>query len=447
VSLLTWNVPEEFRELVLESNSGKTVLLADQGLESVPLWLKELTTLTTLDLSGNKLVAVPDWLGSLTALTTLNLGGNRLTAVPGSLGKLTALRTLDLGGNRLTAVPKSLGNLTALTALNLGRSYRPTAKPTDARPVNGPSPALQQMDVTLLRIATTVDFPRPFPRTPDLGGNRLTTVPKSLGKLTALHTLDLSGNRLTTVPKSLGKLTALRTLDLSGNRLTGIPESLGKLTGLTTIDLNGNWLTGIPESLGKLTALRTLDLSGNRLTGIPESLGKLTGLDSLDLEDNPLSVLPQQLADLRTDGLRLRLTSKQQHDVTFVTSSPTWSGELLDRVWARSRSLLVPSVSLSAVLAAADTTDPAAAILQLYTWERDRLLTLAKGTAGAAFTVLTALIAVVFGSKTDASGIALSLAAALVVMFLFWGGFLLAGLGRLAEEYATALDLRKDDDD
>jgi Leucine-rich repeat (LRR) protein len=394
-------VPEEFRELVLESNSGKTVLLADQGLESVPLWLKELTTLTTLDLSGNKLVAVPDWLGSLTALTTLNLGGNRLTAVPGSLGKLTALRTLDLGGNRLTAVPKSLGNLTALTALNLGRSYRPTAKPTDARPVNGPSPALQQMDVTLLRIATTVDFPRPFPRTPDLGGNRLTTVPKSLGKLTALHTLDLSGNRLTTVPKSLGKLTALRTLDLSGNRLTGIPESLGKLTGL----------------------------------------------DSLDLEDNPLSVLPQQLADLRTDGLRLRLTSKQQHDVTFVTSSPTWSGELLDRVWARSRSLLVPSVSLSAVLAAADTTDPAAAILQLYTWERDRLLTLAKGTAGAAFTVLTALIAVVFGSKTDASGIALSLAAALVVMFLFWGGFLLAGLGRLAEEYATALDLRKDDDD
>jgi hypothetical protein len=121
----------------------------------------------------------------------------------------------------------------------------------------------------------------------------------------------------------------------------------------------------------------------------------------------------------------------------------TWPGQVLDRIWMRLRALFVPSVSLTAVLAATAAADPAASILQLYSWERDRLLTLAKGAAGAAIIVLTALIASAIEGKVVTSQTVLFLAAALVAGLLFWGGFLLSGLRRLAEEYIGALDLKE----
>jgi hypothetical protein len=109
----------------------------------------------------------------------------------------------------------------------------------------------------------------------------------------------------------------------------------------------------------------------------------------------------------------------------------------------RLRSLFVPSVSIAAVAAAAGTDDAATAVLQFYTWERDRLLTLAKGAAGAAVTVLTGLIAAGIEGKFASNSAVLFLASALVGILLLWGGFLLTGLRRLAEEYTTALGLAR----
>ena len=123
--------------------------------------------------------------------------------------------------------------------------------------------------------------------------------------------------------------------------------------------------------------------------------------------------------------------------------APAHDGQRLDNAWIRLRSLFVPSVSLAAVRAASRTDDAAAAILQLYDWERDRLLTLAKGTAGAAVTVLTGLIATAVEEKTKLNAITLVPTAALVVVLLGWSGFILTGLRRLAEDYSTALTIKR----
>ena len=83
--------------------------------------LAELDRLATLDLSGNRLTgAVPGAvLASLPNLTSLNLGDNLFTgantltgALPAQLDALTSLTTLDLSGNAgLTATPARLGTL------------------------------------------------------------------------------------------------------------------------------------------------------------------------------------------------------------------------------------------------------------------------------------------------------------------------------------------------
>lgn len=117
-------------------------------------------------------------------------------------------------------------------------------------------------------------------------------------------------------------------------------------------------------------------------------------------------------------------------------------GGLLDRFWIVLRSWFLPSVPVWAVLIAATTGDSAeAAVLQLYEWERDRLLTLAKGAGGAAVTVLAGLLATGFGGKTGVNSVTFFVAAPLVGILLLWGGFVLAGLRSLAEQYPVALEL------
>ena len=261
----------------------------------MPESLGNLTSLTMLDLKGNRLTSVPESLGNLTSLTMLDLKGNRLTSVPESLGNLTGLTMLDLKGNRLTSVPESLGNLTGLTDLDLSGNQL-TSVPEWLGNLTG---------LTML----------------DLKGNRLTSVPEWLGNLTGLTDLDLNGNQLTSLPGWLGNLTALTRLGLGGSQLASVPEWLGNLTGLTDLGLSGNQLASVPEWLGNLTGLTDLDLNRNQLTSVPEWLGNLTGLTRLDLGENKLTSVPEWLGNL-TGLTGLSLGGSQ------LASAPEWLGNL-----------------------------------------------------------------------------------------------------------------------
>ena len=237
---------------------------------TIPTELGSLTSLTSLDLSGNSLWGtIPTELGSLTGLTSLDLSGNSLSGpIPTELGSLTSLTSLDLSGsltyldlsgNNLTgSIPTELGSLTNLTSLDLN--------------VN------------------------------NLGG----TIPTELGSLTNLTSLDLNYNFLDgTIPAELGSLTNLTYLDLNYNYLDGmIPGELGSLTNLTHLDLNYNFLEGaIPAELGSLTSLTYLDLRNNYLTGeIPEAFSNLSNLTSLYLSGNSLTGCISETLPYTTDN-------------------------------------------------------------------------------------------------------------------------------------------------
>jgi hypothetical protein len=115
-------------------------------------------------------------------------------------------------------------------------------------------------------------------------------------------------------------------------------------------------------------------------------------------------------------------------------------GDGEERVWARVRSLFVPTVSVVAVCDLIGLDDAEDAAKQLYDWERDRLFTLAKGLGAASVGVVTTLLIDAAESKVTSTTLAW-LASALVAMLLLWAGFILTGLRRLAEEYPVALTL------
>jgi hypothetical protein len=103
--------------------------------------------------------------------------------------------------------------------------------------------------------------------------------------------------------------------------------------------------------------------------------------------------------------------------------------------------LVVPRVPISALADASLLDNAEPIVTKLYEWERDRLMTLAKGTGGAAVStaalIVTASITRVKDSTLVAPiAIGLSL---LILLLLLWAAVILIGLRRHSEELSAAL--------
>jgi internalin A len=83
----------------------------------------------------------------------------------------------------------------------------------------------------------------------DLSGNDLERLPSEIGRLQSLEKLILGkfdyqtyqskGNRLTTIPKGIFRLTHLKELHIPYNQITAIPDEIAKLAKLTSLQLGG----------------------------------------------------------------------------------------------------------------------------------------------------------------------------------------------------------------
>ncbi|XP_034442460.1 fibromodulin a [Hippoglossus hippoglossus] len=105
----------------LEGMDNLTILyLHDNALTDMSTSLKALTSLTLLDISGNKLTKVPEALPD--HLHQLYLESNSIDSVPADfLGGLTQLQYVRMGHNQLTdkGIPPNTFNVTGLVELDL----------------------------------------------------------------------------------------------------------------------------------------------------------------------------------------------------------------------------------------------------------------------------------------------------------------------------------------
>ncbi|MFX1410032.1 MAG: leucine-rich repeat domain-containing protein, partial [Promethearchaeota archaeon] len=98
--------------------------------------------------------------------------------------------------------------------------------------------------------------------------------PKSKGHILAL---DLAGQKINTIPHSVGLLSKLEHLNLWNNNLISLPESIEALSKLKSLYLDWNNFKIIPEiKWERLRSLNKLNLNNNvLLKKIPDSLFKL----------------------------------------------------------------------------------------------------------------------------------------------------------------------------
>jgi leucine-rich repeat protein SHOC2 len=386
-------------------------------LRNLPASIANLQHLTWLSLSLNRLTVFPESITGLTNLTGLLLNGNQMVVLPASISKLTNLTYLDITGNPLIDL-SVLNNLPKLKTVkfwgvNLPRKYWVDLKSLTSalQLIDGAiveyqiklenfkhlskqsliglpnnldelSPPKNEKDKNINHPPESLSFigrasKKIFgdlrdsleSKVPDchlhLVGNKLTSLPFDIGKLTQLTCIELRGNKLTSLPASIGNLANLSHLDLRNNQLTFLPSSIDNLINLTHLYLGGNLFDSLPDAIGELKKLTHLYLNSNSLTSLPTSIRFLSELTSLDLLGNPLTDLSilQHLPKLQpVHFMGLYLPRR------YWTKLSEWKAEwLLDEPNAELRRRLIQQIGYERICQELQT-------IKLDTWREYTLL-------------------------------------------------------------------------
>jgi internalin A len=151
--------------------------LSNLGLRKVPDELKRLSSLRSLDISGNPLTQIPAWFSEMTSLQRLTLGGGRLGKLPEQIKSLLKLRHLSCVNSRLTSIPSWIRELKELETLCFAQ-------------------------------------------------NLITSIPIEISYLRKLTGFDLQQCRVERLNSELASLGSLRTLKLKGNPIAELPEEI-----------------------------------------------------------------------------------------------------------------------------------------------------------------------------------------------------------------------------
>mmetsp|Transcript_8719 Transcript_8719/g.13447 ORF Transcript_8719/g.13447 Transcript_8719/m.13447 type:complete len:1175 (-) Transcript_8719:1036-4560(-) len=280
----------------------KTLPPLSGGLYSLP-FLKE------LDISFNFLTGTlpAGGIAKLSTITTLNLSGNQLKGnLPNELFEASELTLLDLSDNEFHGtLSPNVEKLKNLHHLNLSTSGISGTLPSELGSITD----LLHLDVSSNRVIGG-NIPTEFGRLINLKhldmkeNNFSGTLPSYLGQLHKLQFLNMSSNRFSgVIPSDIGNLVSLKILKSHVNDLNGsIPSEFENLFQLEELDLYLNNLSGpLPSGIEKLTSLKRLSLFHNSLTGkIPSGLGLLTNLQELFLYSNDLTgPIPSEIGNLR----------------------------------------------------------------------------------------------------------------------------------------------------
>ncbi|XP_028893963.2 toll-like receptor 6 [Zeugodacus cucurbitae] len=275
-------------------NNLHTLLLSHNRLKYLDAYaLNGLYVLSLLSLDNNALIGVhPEAFRNCSSLQDLNLNGNQLKTVPLALRNMRLLRTVDLGENMITVLEdnafKGLGNLYGLRLIG---NFLENITMNAFKDL----PSLQILNLARNRIA--VVEPGAFEMTSSiqairLDGNDLSEINGLFSNMPSLLWLNISDNRLehfdyAHVPNTL------QWLDLHKNRLGELSNrfSLDTQIRLQTLDASFNQIQRIsPSSIPN--SIELLFLNDNLIHIVdPDTFMHKSNLTRVDLYANQISTL------------------------------------------------------------------------------------------------------------------------------------------------------------
>ncbi|ESZ97478.1 hypothetical protein SBOR_2167 [Sclerotinia borealis F-4128] len=329
----------------------ETLDLHGNILKEIPMGLRRLELLTTLNLSNNKLGnECLQVITQIISLRDLKIAGNGLCGTLSSnVESLTNLEVLDIQRNALDTFPDTFVQLGRLRVLNI----------TENRFQSLPFEILSRLPLAEL-IAVK-------------NGLAGTLITGAVERLSQLQVLDVTSNAITALCESELDLPSLHQLSCSSNRIASLPD-LVSWVSLRTIAAEDNNLSELPPGFVDLLKVKSVNFSGNNIKVLDDRIGAMKSLNIFRISGNPLrerKFSAMSTEDLK-NALRARIAPAEQEKDGFLsepstpsTSSrpssshwPVQTGGILDRSNTTSH-------SLNPVLAAEVATHDTIRILHL----------------------------------------------------------------------------------
>ncbi|KXJ82551.1 hypothetical protein RP20_CCG012964 [Aedes albopictus] len=275
-------------------NNLHTLLLSHNKIKYLDAYsLNGLYVLSLLSLDNNILTGVhPEAFRNCSSLQDLNINGNELTQVPLALKDMHMLRTVDLGENSITVIEepgfRGMDNLYGLRLIsnNIENITRKAFKDLpNLQILNLARNKIQNIEPGAFEPAFSVQAIR-------LDGNLLTDIDGLFTKMPNLIWLNISDNRLEHFDYSQIPIH-LQWLDLHKNELTELGNRFGmdNQLYLQTLDASFNRLTKVtPSSIPN--SIEFLFMNDNQIMHVePHCFIHKTNLTRVDLYANQLTGL------------------------------------------------------------------------------------------------------------------------------------------------------------
>ncbi len=291
-------IPTELAEI----RDLREVRVASCGLATLPDWFAD-RPVESLDLIGNGLSQLPPVILEMSTLRHLGMSNNQISYLSPEIDRLARLEALALSFCGLRSLPSSVRNMSRLVMLDLG--FNSLGDP-DALILsenieqlvlsgNGfheiPHAVRRLSKIRVLECSAAGTHSR---------GYNLEV--RSRGPVIRGHLRRVIGSspagqgKIEVWPSWLSGVSTLEWIDLSGQRIKSVPESIGRLRNLEGLLLPGNLLQRLPDSLCELSALKVLSVEQNQISALPENLHTLSGLSFLGVEGNDLPLPPEVLS-------------------------------------------------------------------------------------------------------------------------------------------------------
>ncbi|XP_050142666.1 receptor-like protein 7 isoform X2 [Malus sylvestris] len=270
----------------------ETLTLSSNNFSAFPFnGPHQLPNLTSIDLSHNSLLVLykgsNSSYSSFPQIIDFSLASNKLRTFPVFLRNQTSLRSLDLSDNQVQGqLPNWIWKFDSLEYLNVSCNSLVTLE----TPFLNSTSHVSVLDLHSNQLKGPISIVPPYAHYLDYSNNHFSSsIPISICNASDLLTLDLSNNTLSgEIPQCLAAMSTLRILNVRKNNIAGtitIPE---KCDSLETLDLSQNQIRGqLPKSLAMCRRLRFLNLEENQITDtFPCLLKNVSTLSVLALRSN-----------------------------------------------------------------------------------------------------------------------------------------------------------------
>ena len=161
--------------------------------------------------------------------------------------------------------------------------------------------------------------------------NYFVSFPEVLAKCLSLTMIGFKSNKINHIPENAFPVD-LQWLILTNNRITEIPKSIGKAHKLQKVAFAGNQIKALPVEMANCKNLELLRIAANQLTEFPQWLLSLPRLSWLAYAGNPFSkteYLKDELPLIEWKDLSLKEILGQ--GASGVISKATWQTSLTQK--------------------------------------------------------------------------------------------------------------------